>query len=482
LLERVTRENRFVQYLDLSQPTVCPIGITKTLGGLEYTVVVESISFDGLIGKGRLTASMSLRIPSSDKRLAFRAANVEFDERGITGGGGKLILLDNVSVPFGSGNALSIIADRGNTFVLFECSGYKSMGIEAELQFDKDLIEAVDFQGNVLPTPAKATFKGEFEHYGKMVATVNVTPFQLKSLQGFIFNVRDATYDNSDDLNALGMAFPPGYPRQDEGPLWKGVFIRNFSITFPETFKQSDNKRSGITVGASQVLIDENGFSGLIYAANLIPIDKGNMSGWAYAVDSVGLQIVVNQVSAFQFSGRVKISQMGERASPLRFSAYLRDERNYMFNIALTGPQEFEMLSAKLLLDANSSVSINVEDAKFRPKCNLNGTISINPGGGTNVYGLGFQGLQFQTVAPYVTIAGAALSCPNIEFKMKNFNISLSKINFRTMGNKLGLGFTVDVHLTPSASLGIGGKGAFTVWGKQEVNGEGKFVYLYDGL
>jgi hypothetical protein len=42
---------------------------------------------------------------------------------------------------------LSLVGTRGNTFIDFDCNGFKGMGLEAEVEFSRDIIIPEDEKG-----------------------------------------------------------------------------------------------------------------------------------------------------------------------------------------------------------------------------------------------------------------------------------------------------------------------------------------------
>jgi hypothetical protein len=83
----VTLENRYIDKLDKMYQVHYPVGITKTVGGLNYTIILES---DEITTNGAfLNAYMSFTIPQNGKKLAFAANGKSNIVKKTAAGGGS---------------------------------------------------------------------------------------------------------------------------------------------------------------------------------------------------------------------------------------------------------------------------------------------------------------------------------------------------------------------------------------------------------
>lgn len=497
----IEQNNRYVDMLSPSDLQELPIGISKSIGNIKYTVAFTKAKVNGQYAE--LSAFARIELPQRNPQtnepvvLFFGAEGVKFSFQGGLVGDAELALLGNISIPF-NGNKWKLLLkgaldpSNGNfadlTYVKIDCEGFKELGIAADVVFSRELLTPLDAQKNPDPNPARSvsgSFQTIVKDWNDLLVDVSIDPFTLTSNPRFGFTVNHAVFDFSDLRNSPAVQFPDAYNELlDPGNpnLWRGVYIQTLEVVLPPEFKQKGSNER-ISFGAQNLLIDNYGVSGSFYANNILSIGDGDAGGWAFSVDSFALRLEVNQLKAGYFDGNLKLP-ISEKTD-LHYTAAI-SENNYLIAVQNNKPLDFDVWKARLHLAPNSTVQLSVQNGKFKPKAILNGYMAVSLSDdpqeetvdttkkGNLIPKLTFQNLTIQTEAPYFQVQAMGYEG---EIKFGNFPISLNNINVSAVNDeiKLGLGINLNLMSTFSASGGIG------IVGKIIDNG-GRKKWKYDHL
>ncbi len=66
-------------------------------------------------------------------------------------------------------------------------------------------------------------------------------------------------------------------------------------------------------------MIDNQGVSGKFIGKNIISLNEGNMNGWAFSLDSVGVELMANQLVQAGFDGGLVIP-IGKDDRPFEYT------------------------------------------------------------------------------------------------------------------------------------------------------------------
>lgn len=475
LHKKIITESRLMELVDFQKAQNLPFGINKNLGGIDYLIAFDRIIFTP--SGGKLSAFMSLEIPQNGKRIAFKDDNINFNKSGI-GAKARLQMIEDFPIKVGEKMLINLKADKGKTFVAFDCQGYKNMGIDAELELSRDMLIPENPDGSLSET---GRVKGNFEvpymsEWGEILAKVSLSPFQVNGLKGFTFQVNDAIFDFSEVANAPGIIFPRNYTSTSlpnpNNPLWQGVFIKNVSITLPKEFKKTDDKR--LSFFAENFILDEVGISGNLGVKNLLPLNQGSMDTWKFSIDSLYLSLAMNQLSGGGFAGLLEVPIFDD--DPLKYSAAIALGGNYNFTVNTTGTKKIPLWGAEAELWEGSGVQINVVESRFLPKINLNG--KLNVGGEVSLADITFQNLQVQTIKPYIQIGALSLASEKLQQRMAGFPITINNIGALSKDDDTGLDLDVVVNFVGEEDGGFGATAGLIVWGEQKTEtGRQKFKY-----
>lgn len=473
--QEVVRRNAIVGNLTDLYALELPVGIAPPNGDTNYTIIISEISGD--IKGAVLEAYFVFELPNTGDKVAFRGRNIKFSYEGALIGSGRLELIGNYAIKLND-KALLTLLGKGNTFVEFNCNGFSGMGIEAEVEFSRDLIIPEDEAGKQKPAPEriKTKFTTLAQHWNDILVGVTIPPFQVQGLKDVGFSVTQAFIDWSDLANPAGLMFPPGYtsPFVEAGQpaKWQGFFLQRLDVRLPRSFSRKQSN-ARITIGVDNMILDDQGLSGTFFAENVLI--AGDMSGWAYTIDRVGLELVINQVKGFDLAGRISIPKIRQKNpdTPAQFG-YLAQrgaDGNYIFAVKIENGLRLPALIADINLLQGSSIVVKEKNDRFFPSAILNGTLSIKgtgKGPKANFSGIRFEGMVISSEEPHfdITSLGFGTGDPH---SVSGFPVVITNIAAKKSGkDKLGIGFDLTINIGGDATEeGFGGTASLTVWGKQ---------------
>jgi hypothetical protein len=519
---QVTQENRFVDVLDEASLIDLPIGLKSIdFGFLKYTILIDSLY--GNQTDMFLSASMVFQTPNG-RRLHFRGSDIRFSRNGGLTGDGKLMLVGDYQIPIDSGRLdLFVRGEENKTFVEFDCRGYKQLSLQAALVFSKELLLLEKPNGTIDSTKNVAIdFVTTIVDWNDILVNVNVPKFQVTGVKDVSFTVSDAILDFSDGRNPLSMVFPQGYDVSRIGPdvnLWRGVYIREATVTLPPHFKTKSAERDStithrISFKGNNMLVDEAGFTGRLSGNNLIPLNEGDLSGWQYSIESLHAQFVSGSITSGGLSGRIQLPITVDKTNPpaqdpvspesvdtteskpihrnvFLYTAIIQGSGNYLFSVSNPDTLDFALWGARVVLNPSSSIELNIIDKHFHARAILNGEISINTaldGGGkanlnasknVTIRGIRFEELTIQTVRPYVTVGMFALTSSTSAGKKQlgGFSFSINELGGFSQENEVGLLVGITLSVSGGGSQSEGGTGenkpnSFGAMGRFKLIGE----------
>ena len=395
----------------------------------------------------------------------------------------------------GSGNG-------NKTYAKFNCQGVSEVKIDAELAFGKDYLIPVNNNGGEVNGNVKfgiqTQLNDNFNEY--MVESPSVLPtghFTLPALQGFVLTANQLVYDKHSNLESPNMQLHPQHPAAGgNSKLWKGLYIKELSVKFPEGFKKDNND---LSINVTDMLLDKTGFWGEVSVNNLININNGDLGGWAFSIDNFNLDIQESTLAGGGFSGDIELP-IADYGIP--YSIALSEEQNgnsYQFGISPNTDININMWIAQMTIGNSSSINITKQGNQFKPGATLHGDLTIgwNPDN-LNDWDLDNQPVVKKFQLPTLSIEGMQISTNNQnqpkidDFGLPNldninlpqgeffaFKINLNDINIVNDGNgdnglqiNLGLGF--DNSGNEDGDPLISGNGVFTLYPKV-VNKKFKF-------
>ncbi|MEM9339794.1 MAG: hypothetical protein AAGA66_13745, partial [Bacteroidota bacterium] len=323
----------------------------------------------------------------------------------------------------------------------------------------------------------------------------------VNGLKGCIFDVSEAVLDYSDLQNAPGVVFPSSYSQfspylQSGDPnLWRGVFIKNLTVTLPKQFvSKAENGRgtyNRVSFSGTNMLMDNLGFSGLIQANNLIPIEKGKIGNWDFSLEEIKIDFVANTIQEAGFKGMVDIpinSKVveGETKNDYLFGyeALIKPDNEYLFTVSNARQLEFDFWkAAEVTLYESSYIEIINRDDTFLPKATLHGKMAIIAGMDTGdgspeanadknvaIPEVSFEGLIIQSVRPYLSVGSFSLG--GTSSAMSGFPIRIDRIGGGQEGDDLFLDVEITVALTGSEGGSYGATGGIRILSESRESGD----------
>lgn len=497
---RNTAESLF-QYLDsqnkykegdftASDLAALPVGIKKTLGNQQIEVGFLKASFYS--NYAELTAFVRLKASATDPNTSVGSRTLFFgaDKVRFTKAGGvesfKASLLGDIVVPVGGfsiiikggANAATGYIDENTTsFVRVQCGAFEEAKIVAEVAFPRDKIIPLDQGMNDTGDRVRARFTaGINQGFEDIVTQVDFSAqpyFAVASFPRLGFSVSRAVLDLSSYATPPGIAFPVGYPVQDQS--WRGVFIDNLSVVLPSEFRKSGQQ---VTINFNNLIFDSEGVTGNFSAGagegSLIQLGEGSASGWGFSLSQFAINFQRNAITGGSFSGSIKVPISQQ---PIGYAAAIRPDGEYEVGLRLPGAIKFDAWRANATIDLDRSylsMRVNRSTGQFQPSAMLSGSLDImtNAAGdfkdeasaSVKFTGIRFENLLLKTEAPYFDLGQNG----SIDFaytnstqsKMGDFGVSLKKIGVIVQGNRPALDVEVGVSLMNG---GISGQAGFYI-------------------
>lgn len=471
----IEKSQNFIEYLTPDDLGQLPIGIPKNIGNIKYTVGIAKAVLKPAYAE--LTVFLQIEIPQRGT-LILGAADIKLSHAGGIVGDAKLNLISRFTFNINEGKAFvslnGSLEDPG-TYALIDCSGFKELGIDADLSFSKGLLHPVDEKGKEKGGLVSGHFKTVVSDWNDVVINISLPQFGVKGLKGTTFNLNNAVFDFSDLRNDAST--PPWYLSKyyGENPLlWRGVYVSSLKVVLPEEFKKK-GKSERMSFEAANLIIDGQGITGKFIGENLISIDEGSAAKWKFSLDYFEIDIETNNLKAGAFNGELVLPV--SKLDRLEYTAIIQPDE-YVLAVSSKNNIEFDVWSAKVVLTPESYIEMKVSEGSFRPKAVLHGSVNIasglnkgepapdspsispppdaqqNEDKTVNFKGIKFENLVLQTESPKFSVSYFGYSG---EMKIAGFPLTINELALETVGNKANLIFDFDVSLTGESDGGNGG-------------------------
>lgn len=456
IFKAIDSAKNFITSLNDKTGFQLPVGISKTVGGLNYDIGIYAIRLKPSYAE--IDVFMRFAIPQNGKTLVFHATGIKFSKAGGIIGDAKLQLAGDYAINFNGDKGQLVlkggIGGTGSTYVRMDCDGFREMSLDAEVRFSRDLLLPEDGNGAVKDGNVVGTFQTVINDWNDLLVQLSLPNFQVAGLTGFGFSLKDAVFDFSDTRNAPSVIFPKGYSVESDASLanlWRGIYVRQLSVRLPSHFKNKQNTSTTFT--ATDLLIDHQGVSGIFEGKNLLPLNNGDMNGWAFSVDSLAVSLMANQIQSAGFKGSIVIP-VSDQQSPFKYAASFSTNNQYLFDITSTKDMQFKIFqAAKVDIYKGSTIEIKVDNGRFLPKAILSGEMDIEArlsegGQGVKLADIKFENLQIQTVQPYIKVGNFSFGSDALQQAMAGFPISIDNIGMTTpTSDQVSLNFDLKLNL-----------------------------------
>ena len=491
----IEETGNFIDVLTKDGLSELPVAIKpQSISNVKYTVGIAKAVFKPAFTE--LTVFLKVELPSTNEQrgeqvLILGASNVKLSHEGGIIGDAKLQLISQFTVNFNSGTVLLTLKgsfEEPGTYAIIDCSGFKEMGLDANLKFANGLLHPVDKNGKKKIGYVEADFKTSISDWNDLVVNISLPEFGVKGLEGTAFKLNTAVFDFSDLRN--DPATPSGYLNKyysDAPTLWRGVYVKSLKVILPPEFKIKGKSDERVAFGATDLIIDGQGVTGKFIGENVIGLKEGDASGWDFSLDYFLLDVETNNLKAGEFKGKLvlPVSQLDS----LKYNAVFQPGE-YKLRVETEKDIQFNVWKADVLLTKDSYIEMKVADGKFRPKASLNGSMSIASGlkkddkpasdlskSVVNFKGIKFQKLVLQTESPKFSVEYFGIEG---RLQLANFPVSINEIGLKTpSGNKAELLIDLAVNLTSEGDGGNGGSSKLAIKGKLDEEGN---KWKFDGI
>src|SRR5882762_5815996 len=218
---KIKQAQNFITNLNNTTGFELPVGISKSIGGLNYDIGIEAIRLKPTYAE--IDVYMQFEIPQNGKKLTFMASGIKFSKSGGIIGDAKLVLVGDYAINFNGDKGQLVLkgskGGTGGTFVRMDCDGFREMGLDAEVRFSRDLLLPEDPNGAVKVGNVIAPFQSTIDNWNDLLVQISLPHFQVAGLTGFGFSIDDAVFDFSDTRNAPSVVFPKGYSVETDASL-----------------------------------------------------------------------------------------------------------------------------------------------------------------------------------------------------------------------------------------------------------------------
>lgn len=480
VFSEIEKNDNLTDYLEPKNLAMLPLGIKKTIGGIQYSLGISNAKFTPEYTE--LTAFVKIVLPQTDslgnrKELFFGANNIKLSHKGGLVGDTNLVLLGDVSIPMFGAKTLLVLKGgmematgvvTNKTYVTIDCNGFKELGIDAEVLFSRTMLEPVDATYKPIAGDSRVTakFKAVVGNWNDILIDISLPTFQLTKHPGYCFEMNKAVIDMSDLRNSTNVVWPKDYEKDYLVPgnenLWRGFYVQSLKLVLPSQFKKKGTDER-ITFQATNLLIDRMGVSGVFTGDNILSIGEGNASGWQFSVDHIELGFRANSLVSAGFGGGIVLPVSSgqctsEGKGELGYTAVFNTiDNEYLLKAEVKNDICFQVFKGNAALEKNSYVELKVKEGKFLPKAVLYGTLSLKASNKpvtaaeavagvkdkekvegeeasnekeTAVFkGIIFQNLTLQTVNPIIT--ADYFGYKNIkedDAKVSNFPVTINEI------------------------------------------------------
>ncbi|WP_133243369.1 hypothetical protein [Flavobacterium sp. 103] len=402
MFQKIDSTNNNTELLENKSLSMLPIGIKKTIHKTQYMLGISNAKFTPEYTE--LTAFVRIIIPQIDslgkpREIFFGANNIKLSHKGGLIGDTKLVLLGDFPLKICGDKALLVLKGGMNmntrvvdnlTYVTIDCNGFKDLGITADVEFSRKIIEPVNAYNKVIDsvTRVKGTFQTKITNWNDILIDISLPKFQLTSFKGTFFELNNAVIDLSDLRNSDNISWPDNYAKDYLVPgsenLWRGLYVKSLLITLPEQFKFNSSK-GRVTFQATDLLIDRMGVSGNFTGNNILNIDQGSAGGWAFSVNNINLKFRANALVAGGFGGAIvlPVSDKSKKCASnsqgeIGYTAIINPiDNEYLLKAEVNNNLCFQVFKATAKIDKGSYIELKVKDGKFLPKALLNGSLAI---------------------------------------------------------------------------------------------------------
>lgn len=473
LLQTMAQANRQVASIVPGMPMDLPLTYKKN----DLAVGIVGLIFEPKEAYVNTLLHLPFATLPLQEYVLLSAKGIRIHPNGYADAEVKLGLAQSRTVAMAQGKMyLTITGGAEHTYASFDCGGVKEVKVTGNLAMDRSLLLPLNAQWQVIndakvqvQVPFSFSTQNNFDDF--VLENLAIShPFVVPGFTDFAIKPTTIALDLSAVKN-IG-----NFLANDK--TWSGIYFKNLDLLLPDMFSNTQQQR--VSVSFSDMFISKQGFTGN-FSIEKNPIVAGGLGGFGYKLHKLGLSILNNAVTGGSLSGEIDLP-LGKNASAAFTGTISKGPNVSEIGISVSTLEEIEadLFLARIKMLPNSVITIKRDEQnKVSALATLHGTLGINFSknpGNSNVSAfelphVDFQNLTIQPVAngvPSVSVGAIGLQSKNkVQASVGGFELNLNDINFKKVGNELGL--SLDLGLTlfggdNNNSNGAGGQTAFTVW------------------
>ncbi|MBI9063109.1 MAG: hypothetical protein JEZ14_14095, partial [Marinilabiliaceae bacterium] len=314
ILQKVIDEGRITNTLDSSAFMSLPLGVAYGEDH-SYMIVIDKATI--YPGYAEFSAFMVLTNPLDNSKIRFRANNIGFSFKQGLVNGVQLKLIDKKKVKIQEDASMWFLP---GSYVDWDCNGFKSLGINGELELSQKRFVKVDPLSGEEQGKVSTFFSIVASDFQNILLEISLEPFKMKGFNEAYFAFESMVLDFSDEANAPDFSLPANYPGGYSGEmtnLWRGFFVKEARVYLSKKF--ADKGGQPTSFYAQNLLMDDFGLTGLIGSDKLLSIEKGRIGSWPMSIDNFAMEFFTGELKALGLKGQL-IMQGSE--TPLQYDAF----------------------------------------------------------------------------------------------------------------------------------------------------------------
>ncbi|MDR1740150.1 MAG: hypothetical protein LBR45_05275 [Bacteroidales bacterium] len=452
-----------------------PLGISKKIGSATFDILITRAS----VKADYIDADIFLRVTAGGQRYFFGTDSVKLSANG-------LFFVEEVRLGLLSEQEFSLkggvmkVKLKGDkygnnlpqTYVVFDCNGFKEISLAGSVEFSNSIIAPVNF-GKLFPKgKVIASFDGYAASFDDLLLTIHIPEFEITGFPDWRFQAGTAILDLSTQRNAEAMktytATREYLPKdEEEENLWTGVFLSDLTVTFPSYIKGKDSKPPVIT--SENFWIDEYGVTGVATALNILDKDLGQIGeGWGISIDKFELAFVRNKIIRGTMEGVISLPI--SKNNTFNYSTTFYENGKWMLKVHPDEKMKFDMFNADdVMISKTSYISvIKYPDADF-PELTacLSGKMQINPFK-DNVRNFNLGTIEFSSFKITNKEGEPPVSIGKLKFdkeiKFGGFPASIDDITFSYTKKEIFLSLDVTVRFTSETAGAFKGSSTLKIY------------------
>ncbi|WP_157614068.1 hypothetical protein [Pseudotamlana agarivorans] len=482
-----------------------PVGLRKKDSTSQNTVELAIVEVKFTPKYAEFKAWAKLTIPQKgpngepERELYFGAEGIKLSHDGALINGMKLVLLGDAAIPLNGDQWLltlkgGIDLNTGTfseqTFVEFDCSGLKQIGLEADLRISREVLLPIDDNGDYVCPITKetkalkdqdkdqvvgnkcyvgASFSINANGWNDILYELTLPKFEVVGLKGWGFNIDRAVLDLSDSRSSDSFELPQSYENlytASNKKLWRGFYAKEISVMLPKGIEKTNQPEKRVSFKAENLIIDSQGVSGKFSGENILNLGEGSVGKWAFTVEDVSLTLDMNTVTDGSIGGDITVPII---EGPMEYDGYV-SAAGWGLEVGLTSENDVPLFLAEMTLAPNSSVGINVLEDKVYPYANLTGQLSIlgkinqkeneappskeavaSDSKGFSFPNITFQELKLETKPGEKPISSRAFGFDG-DINLMGFPATISNLKLVTPEKLVGLAFDLKINLDKEGS------------------------------